>query len=323
MFIALPVGMNYQTQRLPVVTFTLIGINTFIWLVSDIFFFATHGNSELWIFHHLWLVPAQSSLLTYLTSMFVHGGFFHLLGNMIFLFLFGCCVEDILGRVRFTVFYLVSGLVAQLAYIAFSPEHFASTIPMGGASGAISGCMGMYLLLRAGAEIEFKYFYWFLFAYVGAGEFSVPAWAAISFWFLKDLFWMVLGYYLPHGGGGVAFGAHVGGLLAGLGLVAAYRWIGKRFEPAEADEADDEQPAIIPVPQRAPARIRVTARQPVAPAETPTIFLHDGQTQSGPFTLSQVQAMLRTGAIGPEMSYWSEGLDNWQSVTELSDQPGG
>ena len=139
MFIVLPVGMNYQTQRLPVVTFSLIGINTFIWLVTTFFFFSTKGESDLWIMQHFWLIPSQSVLLTYLTSMFVHAGFFHLLGNMIFLFLFGCCVEDMLGRVRFIMFYLVGGLLAELAYIASTPIHFASNIPMGGASGAQPG----------------------------------------------------------------------------------------------------------------------------------------------------------------------------------------
>ncbi len=102
--------------------------------------------------------------------MFVHAGIFHLLGNMIFLFLFGSCVEDLIGRVRFAVFYLVGGLVAELVFIAMSPEHFMTPNPMGGASGAISTCMGMYLLLRADADIEFKYFI-LLFVRFWVGEF--------------------------------------------------------------------------------------------------------------------------------------------------------
>lgn len=318
MFIALPVGMNYQTQRLPVVTFSIIGLNTLIWLVTVICEISTKGECDEWIFQNLWLIPSQSHLTTYLTSMFVHAGFFHLLGNMIFLFLFGCCVEDILGRIRFIVFYLMGGLVAELAYIAFSPQHFASNIPMGGASGAISACMGMYLLLRAGEEIEFKYFYWFLFAYVGAGEFSVPAWVAISFWFAKDLFWMCMDMLSKHHGGGVAFGAHVGGLLGGVVLVAAYRWIGKRFERTGATD-DESVETEISLPQPAP----VLAFQPAAsPAtETPTIFLHDGAQQTGPFTLTQVQTMLHNGTAHLGMSYWSEGLDRWQSIADLSDGP--
>ncbi len=329
MFIVLPVGMNYQTQRLPVVTFSLIGINTFIWLVTTIFFFSTKGESDLWIMQHFWLIPSQSVLLTYLTSMFVHAGFFHLVGNMIFLFLFGCCVEDMLGRVRFIVFYLMGGLLAELAYIAFSPMHFASNIPMGGASGAISACMGMYLLLRAGENIEFKYFFWF--GYISAGEFEVPAWVAITFWFLKDLFWMVIDMNSNHHGGGVAFGAHVGGLLGGLGLVAIYRWIGTRYEPAE----EIEEIIVAPTPKPAPVAVRrvmrlssVVTETPVVIetptiTETPTIYLHDGVQQTGPFTLTHIQSLLHRNEISPETKYWCEGLDGWQNVTELSDQPSG
>src|SRR5882724_3588652 len=229
MFIAIPVGTNYRTERYPVVTLSLIGINTLVWLVSLICEISTPGASQDWVMENLWLIPAQSYVWTYFTSMFVHAGFFHLLGNMIFLFLFGSCVEDMIGRLWYTIFYLLGGLVAELAYITMSPAHFSSIIPMGGASGAISACLGMYLLLRANADIEFKYFFW-IFVYIRAGEFEIPAWVAITGWFLKDLFFAVLGMFLPHTGGGVAFGAHVGGLLGGLGLIALYKWKLRRDE---------------------------------------------------------------------------------------------
>jgi membrane associated rhomboid family serine protease len=244
--------------------------------------------------------------------MFVHAGIFHLLGNMIFLFLFGSCVEDMIGRLRFAIYYLAGGLVAEFAYVAMTPEHFVSTIPMGGASGAISACMGMYLLLRADADIEFKYFAWIFFIYVRAGEFEVPAWMAIIFYFAMDLIGAVIGMFSSHGSG-VAFGAHVGGFLGGLGLVAFYNW---KLRPRElADESDDR---IIK-----PERIRVTLppRPVVSAPETPTIFLHDGTEQTGPFTLTQVQAKLRHGEINHDAQYWSEGMDDWQDVVELSDQP--
>jgi membrane associated rhomboid family serine protease len=311
MFIAIPVGMNYRTERLPLVTLSLIGLNTLIYLVSLISSFQTAGESNYWILEHLWLIPSACTWNACLTSMFVHAGFFHLLGNMIFLFLFGSCVEDIIGRLRFVIFYLMGGLVAELVYIAMVPDHFNSTHPMGGASGAISACMGMYLLLRAGADIEFKYFFWFF--YIRAGEFEIPAWAAITFWFLKDLFWAVLGITSKHAGGGVAFGAHVGGFLGGLTLVAIYKWIVQRREPA------DESVHRIIKPER--IRITIPPRQVVRATETPTIYLHDGTQQTGPFTLGQVQAMLQCGSISRETEYWSEGLDDWQGVAELSDRP--
>lgn len=315
MFIAIPVGMNYRTERLPLVTFTLIGLNTLIWLVSTICFFSTGGDSDLWIYHHLWLVPAACTWYAPLTSMFVHQGIFHLLGNMIFLFLFGAVAEDMIGRLRFTIFYLACGFTAEFVYLLMSPDHFQSAIPMGGASGAISGCMGMYLLLRASTEIEFKYFVW-IFGYIRTGEFDVAAWVAICFYFGSDLLSAVLGMFPgPGAHGGVAFGAHVGGFLGGLVLIAGYRWLARRRE----EQPDADAPILDPAPLMAQAR--VTAARAETTAETPTIFLYDGQQQSGPFTLTAIQGMLHRGEISREASYWSEGMTDWQSVIDLAGQP--
>lgn len=282
MFIAIPVGMNYRTERYPVVTLSLIGINTLVYLVSLVCFFSTNGTSDEWIYSHLWLVPADCTWCACLTSMFVHAGILHLAGNMIFLFLFGSCVEDMIGRLRFAIFYLLGGLLAEFCYIAMSPEHFNSPLPMGGASGAISACMGMYLLLRTEAKIEFKYFFWFLLVYARAGEFEVPAWMAIGFWFLKDLLFAVLGMLSHNSGGGVAFGAHVGGLLGGVALLGMYQWL-VRFP---ALKIEHREPIIDPVTllARTPRPQAVTA----AAGETPTIYLHDGAQQTGPFTLTQI-----------------------------------
>ena len=315
MFIAIPVGMNYRTERLPLVTLSLIGINTLVYLISTICFFSTDGESELWIMKHLWLIPSACTWNACFTSMFVHAGIFHLLGNMIFLFLFGSCVEDIIGRLRFAIFYLVGGLLAEFIYILMSPEHFMSPRPMGGASGAISACMGMYLLLRANADIEFRYFFWFFFIYMRAGEFEIPAWVAITFWFAKDLFWAVLGMIFHQKGGGVAFGAHVGGFLGGLALVAIYKWL---IKPREEESGESD---LIIDPAAMPAPIRVPFPATPATSETPTIFLHYLARQTGPFTLSQVQAMLHSGDLGHEAFYWSEGMSGWESVVDLSDQP--
>jgi membrane associated rhomboid family serine protease len=316
MFIAIPVGMNYRTERLPLVTLSLIGINTLVYLVSLIYFFSTGGDSDLWILQHLWLIPAQSFWWMYLTSMFVHAGIFHLLGNMIFLFLFGSCVEDLIGRARFAIFYLLGGLVAELVYIAMSPEHFASMIPMGGASGAISACMGMYLVLRANADIEFKYFLWFLV--IKAGEFEIPAWVAITFWFLKDLLWAVLGMTSTHNHGGVAFGAHVGGFLGGLAMISIYKWI---IRSRETEESESVRSKLIIDPTKIIATSNTPNSAPAATSETPTIFLFDGSEQTGPFTLTQVQTKLHHGTISREARYWSEGMTEWQSALELSSYP--
>jgi membrane associated rhomboid family serine protease len=312
MFIAIPVGMNYRTERLPLVTLSLIGINTLIYLVSLFFSFQTGGASDVWIFRHLWLIPSACTWYACFTSMFVHAGFFHLFGNMIFLFLFGSCVEDLIGRLRFSIFYLVGGLIAEMVYIAMSPEHFASRHPLGGASGAISACMGMYLLLRAEAEIEFKYFFWFI--YIRAGEFEIPAWMAITFWFAKDLLWALLGMVSKNFGGGVAFGAHVGGFLGGLGLIAAYKWLAPNGENFKNKSGLIIDPGALLVAANMPRHISVGN-------ETPTIFLYDGSEQSGPFTLAQIQAKLSRHEINRDAQYWSEGMNEWQNILDLASHP--
>jgi membrane associated rhomboid family serine protease len=316
MFIAIPVGMNYRTERYPVVTFTLIGINTVVWLATLIAAVVTEGESSRWVHGHLWFVPGACTWYAPVTAMFVHSGILHLAGNMIYLFLFGACVEDLIGRLRFTIFYLVSGLAADLVYIVMLPGHFQSPIPMGGASGAISGCMGMYVLLRAGEQIEFKYFFWFFLIYMKVGEFELPAWVAIAFYFASNLLFAVLGMFGSHDGG-VAFGAHVGGFLAGLGLIAAYKWLAKPRGQAAAPAS-----GRIIDPSALLAASRTSAAPVVAPStETPTIYLHDGKQQIGPFTLTTVQRMLQQGAVQPDASYWSEGMTDWESVVDLSGQP--
>ena len=204
--------------------------------------------------------------------------------------------KTFIGHWRFLIFYLVGGLAAELVYIALIPDHFASAIPMGGASGAISACMGMYLLLRADADIEFKYFYFFLFFGADSGDFSLPAWMAISFWFLKDLFWAVLGFFYQHVGGGVAFGAHVGGLLGGLGLIGICKFLERRRGKTTAVEIVKPGPIRVQVPVR---------RETTSPTETPAIYLHDGGVQSGPFTMFQIEQMLAAGSISQDALYWS------------------
>jgi len=304
--------MNYETQRFPIVTITLIGINTLVWLVTLIFAIVTGGDSDVWVSQNLWLVPGQWHWWMFLTHMFVHAGIFHLVGNMIYLFLFGCCVEDMVGRLRFIIMYLVGGLIAAFAYIAFSPEHFASMTPMGGASGAISVCLGMYLLLRADSEIEFKYFFVFflLFIFFRAGEFEIPAWIAIPFWFLKDLVGMITGMYSASNHGGVAFGAHVGGLLAGCAMAGIHKWT-TRSQKKEEEVPDSPFESL----RRQIVPALAAAQQP---EEVPTIYLAQGGQQTGPYTVSQIQAMLQLGSIGEDALYWTEGMADWQNISEFN-----
>lgn len=307
MFIVLPVGMNYQTSRVPVVTFALMGINILVYLVSLPFTLGQESEGAVWIFSHLWLVPAHAAWYSYVTAMFVHGGFFHLLGNMFYLFLFGCCVEDMIGRWRFLGLYLTSGLVAGLVYIALIPDHFASELPMGGASGAISACMGAYLVLRSKVKIDFKWFALVFFRFFSGG-FSLAAWVVISFWFLKDLFFAVLALHLDRGGGGVAFGAHVGGFMMGAGLLG----IGKLATASQ-------KPKRKPGPVRIHLPARTAAADPLdAPTADPTIYVYQNETQYGPYNRFQIRQMLADGSVVSEAQYWSEGMSEWRNVAELA-----
>jgi membrane associated rhomboid family serine protease len=142
-----------------------------------------------------------------LTSMFMHGSWGHLIGNLWFLWVFGNNVEDSMGHLRFLAFYLLTGVAAALAQIVMDP---ASGVPMVGASGAISGIMGAYLLLYPRARVDAWLGFWIL---------PVPAWVMLGYWMLLQ----VSGVLGPDAGGGVAFAAHVGGFLAGLVLTPLFR----------------------------------------------------------------------------------------------------
>jgi membrane associated rhomboid family serine protease len=144
--------------------------------------------------------------------MFLHGGWFHLIGNMWFLWVFGNNIEDAMGHGRFVGFYLLCGLLAAAAQVATGPS---SPVPMVGASGAISGVMGAYLILYPKVRV---------FALVPLGFFltsvALPAWVMLGYWFLIQF----VGGLAAFGSevGGVAFWAHVGGFVAGVALVKLF-----------------------------------------------------------------------------------------------------
>ncbi len=311
MFFILPIGVDYQTRRYPVVTFTIIGICTLAYLIQLICRIAIGPEVTMWVLDNLWFTPAECLWWTHITWMFVHEGFFHLLGNMIYLFLFGACVEDLIGRPRFVAVYLLTGFISELAHVASMSDHFASPIPLGGASGAVSGCIGAFLVLMAKTKIEFKWVFIFFLRFFN-GEFFLPAWLVISFWFLSDLLEM----FLADANAGVAFGAHVGGTLAGLGLMLIQR----KF-PTQFPEEEDEEPEAPSTPQVLPAfparTVRVRAHAQPIRIEKPTILLHVDGVQSGPFTHAQLQRMLQNGEVPTHAVYWQEGMESWATVEDL------
>ena len=156
------------------------------------------------------------NIWTPITSMFLHGGWGHILGNLLFFWVFGNNIEDSMGRFRFLVFYLLCGLIAAAAHVALSPS---SPVPTVGASGAISGVLGAYLILYPSVRV--RMLFWFL---LFIRVFRVPAWAVLLWWF----FWQVVAG-LPQlmtvdseVSGGVAVWAHIGGFVAGVVLVRLF-----------------------------------------------------------------------------------------------------
>jgi membrane associated rhomboid family serine protease len=200
------------TRTTPLLTYLIIAVNALVF-----FHQATLGPyaEKLFVLHY-GLVPALLSehhFITPLTSMFMHGGVLHLLLNMWSLYIFGDNVEDAIGRPRFLMFYLGSGLAAAAAQYWVGPT---STIPMIGASGAIAGVMAAYLRLFPRARVVTLIP---LFVFFFTRE--IPAVVFIVFWFVVQLISGVGSLGVDAGQGGVAFFAHIGGFLAGLLLIGS------------------------------------------------------------------------------------------------------
>lgn len=222
---------NSDRRRTPFVNYAFIGLNILVF----VFLQGLGGNQEF--SYAFSLVPREittgvdlvgvqivrdmlgnigevrhypTSLPVYfnfLSSMFMHGDFWHLLGNMLFLWVFGDNLEDRIGHVRYGIFYLVCGFAAALGQILMDTN---SIIPMLGASGAISGVLGGYLLLFPHRRVTALIFNFLT---------QVPAYVALGIWIVYQL---ILGYMTPAGTGGVAYAAHIGGFLAGVVLIKLF-----------------------------------------------------------------------------------------------------
>lgn len=190
----------------PYLTITLIALNVavFFWSITDYeHIIGTYG-----------FTPALFVLSTLFTSMFLHGGLEHLFGNMWYLYLFGDNVEDRFGKFYFILFYLASGLAATLVHYLTDPS---SLIPTIGASGAISGVLGAYLVFYPHARIHvFSYYY----------QGTVPAWMMIGFWFgLQLIFGTIV--LVSNAAAGIAFWAHIGGFVFGAAVAWLYQFTQK------------------------------------------------------------------------------------------------
>jgi membrane associated rhomboid family serine protease len=209
----IPLRDVIPSRTTPFVTVTIIVLNAvaflFEWSLSE---------AELHAFLQVFgLVPAWFSWGAVVTSMFLHGGWLHVLGNMLYLWIFGDNVEDRLGHARFLVFYLLCGIAAAVAQVLTAPE---SEIPMVGASGAVAGVMGGYFVLFPRSRVLTLVPIIFFFELI-----ELPAIFLLGFWFLMQLFAGVgsIGARTAQDVGGIAFWAHVAGFVLGMLAVIAFR----------------------------------------------------------------------------------------------------
>ncbi len=235
----IPIGDDNPTVRVPVVTIFLIVAMFAVWVLVQ-----GAGTDEGLLAAsvcNLGMVPGELSglaplgsgipigrdlgcvidnqsinVLTPVLSMFLHGGWMHIIGNALFLWVFGNNVEDVVGRRRFLAFYLICGLAAAAAHILVDPR---SPVPTVGASGAVSGVMGAYLVLFP--KVRVRMLFWFI---IILKVIPLPAWLVLLYWFGLQLLSGIPELLSPNPeiAGGVAVWAHVGGFLAGVLLVRAF-----------------------------------------------------------------------------------------------------
>ncbi len=202
-----PIRDHNPSGRVPFVTYALILTNIGVFLA---YWLTITDQNQLGWFFYTWGLVADRTMAggapqTLITHMFLHGGWLHLAGNMLFLWIFGDNLEEEMGHYRFALFYLAAGLAAAALQIAADP---AADVPMVGASGAIAGVLGGYLLLFPRARVDVLFIFVIFFRI-----FAIPAWVVLGVWFALQLFNGAVG---P--ADGVAYLAHVGGFIGGVVL---------------------------------------------------------------------------------------------------------
>jgi len=210
-----PIRDHNPSRRIPYVTYALIAMNVAVFLWGLAFVQTNAEISRLYVDYAM--IPARitagENYASLFTSIFLHAGFMHVAGNMLFLWIYGDNMEDEMGHVPFLIFYLATGILASMAHIMADPN---SVIPTVGASGAIAGVMGGYLLLFPKAKVDI-----FVFLVVFIRIFPIPAWIVLGLWFAMQL---INGVGVSTEGGGVAYWAHAGGFIAGL-LLTIPLWL--------------------------------------------------------------------------------------------------
>jgi membrane associated rhomboid family serine protease len=216
-----PISDVIPSRTLPFVTVGLILLNSVVFLYQ-----VTLPPRELQLFMvHYALIPAWFSWTNVFTSMFLHSGWMHVIGNMLYLWIFGDNVEDRLGHVRYLLFYLAAGCVAAIGQVLIDPY---SGVPMVGASGAIAGVMGAYFVLYPESRVLTAVFILIFFDLI-----EIPAIFFLGIWFLMQLLSGVGSLGVNNAaGGGTAFFAHIGGFVVGaaVGFVVRFRGSSARWQ---------------------------------------------------------------------------------------------
>lgn len=197
----IPIGDINPRQRIPLINYAILIINIVVFILL-----AFKPNYRELVAQY-GLIPQEHIWYTFITSTFLHADIFHLLGNMLFLWIVGDNVEDKFGHLMFLFVYLISGIVAGVAHTIMFP---ISNIPCIGASGAVAGILGIYVVFFPFSRIKFWYFFWFWF-FIRMGIFTLASIWAIGFWFLEQL---LLAEIVK--AQGIAYWAHIGGFLLGV-----------------------------------------------------------------------------------------------------------
>lgn len=245
-----PIRDHNPSNGTPFVTWGLIAANVLIFLGYVNLFDNPYALDRF--FGAFALTPAVGDPLTYLSSIFLHGGWMHLAGNMLFLWIFGDNMEDEMGHFPFLVFYLVCGIGASMAHVVSDPF---STIPLVGASGAIAGIMGGYLLMFPRARVDVLIILVVIFKIL-----PIPAWLMLAVWFGLQLF---SGIGDTGSGDGVAYWAHAGGFVIGLALTVPL-WL-RRGGPAFWSRHDGLPPHPEAEYRRVRSAIPTVRRTPRTP----------------------------------------------------------
>ncbi len=225
----IPIGDNIPTERFPFVTVTLIAVNLIVFFYELSLgpelagFFSANGVIPQGVRIEAFAADPRELSARFASSLFIHGGWLHLGGNMLYLWIFGDNVEDRLGSMRFLAFYLLSGFLATGVFVLSAPDSAETVV---GASGAIAGILGAYLVMFPGARVFILIPLFIFFPVV-----SIPAVFALGFWFLEQVISGTGALAATTASANIAWWAHIGGFIAGMVIVRFFGGRRQRFQP--------------------------------------------------------------------------------------------